>query len=215
MIPTGCRNLDKLLGGGLLESAITQVYGAPGSGKSNIALVSALNAAKLGKKVLFIDTEGSFHPERVKQVFKDKTMLKGVKLVNVSDFTQQEKVIMSLGKEKFDLIIVDSMTSLYRGEKTDENYIGISRTLGKQASKLLSYARDNQVPVLITNQVYMSLANGEDEPVGGDVLKYYSKVVVKIEKTGLIRKALLKKHVCAVDGTECLFIVTENGIKDA
>jgi DNA repair protein RadB len=215
MIPIGCRNIDALLSGGLLESAITQVYGAPGTGKSNIAIFTAFNAAKAGNRVLFIDTEGSFHQERVKQIFGNgKAYLKNITLVNVSDFESQKDAIFGINK-KYDLVIVDSMTSLYRVERTDENHSEINKELGKQATVLLAYARKNNVPVLITNQVYTNMENGEAEPVGGDILKYYSKIIMKLEKDDRKRKLILKKHVCKRDGGECLFTIVENGLIDS
>ena len=89
MIPTGCKNLDLLLNGGLTESVITQIYGSYGTGKTNIALTTAFNAVKLNKKVIFIDTEGSFHEQRVKQIFgSDKNLLKNITLIDVSNFQE-------------------------------------------------------------------------------------------------------------------------------
>lgn len=214
MIPTGCKSLDLMLNGGVIESAITQIYGAPGSGKTNIALTTAFNAAKTGKKVLFIDTEGSFHEQRVNQIFSDKKLLKNISLIDVSDFEQQRKEIKSISNS-FDLIIIDSMTSLYRVEKNDENYYDLNRELGKQSSALLAYARQNKIPVLITNQVYTNIDSGFEEPVGGDILKYYSKVIIQLEKQGHIRKAKLKKHVCKKDGEQCEFLIVQSGLCDA
>ncbi|NYZ79898.1 DNA repair and recombination protein RadB [Candidatus Micrarchaeota archaeon] len=216
MIPTGCKSIDVLLDGGLVESAITQFYGASGAGKTNVAISAAYTAAKTGKRVLFIDTEGSFHEERVKQIFgRERGLLKNVSLIDASNFEEQKNAIASIEKEKADLVIVDSMTSLYRVERNDDNYYDVNRELGKQASLLLAYARKNKVPVLITNQVYTNVDSGFEEPVGGDILKYYSKIIVGLEKNGHARKALLRKHVCKKDGGECSFMIVERGLTDA
>jgi DNA repair protein RadB len=216
MIPTGCKAIDVLLDGGLVESAITQFYGASGAGKTNVAISAAYNAAKTGKRVLFIDTEGSFHEERVKQIFgRERGLLKNIKLIDVSDFEEQKKAVEAIDDYDADLVIVDSMTSLYRVEKNDDNYYDVNRELGKQASLLLAYARKNRVPILITNQVYTSLDSGFNEPVGGDILKYYSKIIVALEKDGHARKASLRKHVCKRDGGECSFMIVERGLVDA
>ncbi|MEM0372533.1 MAG: DNA repair and recombination protein RadB [archaeon] len=216
MVPTGCRAIDVLLDGGLLESAITQFYGASGTGKTNVALSAAYAAAKTGKRVLFIDTEGSFHDERVKQVFgRERSLLKSITLVNASSFEEQKEAISNVFNHDVDLVIVDSMTSLYRVERNDDNYYDVNRELGKQASLLLAYARRNRIPVLITNQVYTNVDSGFEEPVGGDVLKYYSKIIVSLEKNGRARKATLKKHLCKRDGEECSFLIVERGLADA
>lgn len=214
MIPTGCSSIDKLLGGGLIEGLITQIYGSSGSGKTNIALFTAFTASKMNKKIVFIDTEGSFHEQRINQIFgnKKKELLKNIKLINANSFEEQEKIINEITEYGCDLIIIDSMTSLYRVERNDDNYYDVNKTLGKQALKLLNYARENQVPVLITNQVYTNIDNNLIEPIGGGILKYYSKVILNVEKTSEGRKITLKKHISKKDGETAEFKIVENGL---
>ncbi len=214
MIPIGCESIDRLLGGGLVEGAITQIYGESGSGKTNIALFTAFTASKMNKKVIFLDTEGSFHEQRVNQIFGDEknALLKNIKLLDARSFEEQEEEIEKITKYGCDLIIIDSMTSLYRVERTDDNYYDVNKTLGKQALKLLNYARENNIPVLITNQVYRDIETGKDEPVGGSILKYYSKIILEIKKTSEGRKAVLKKHLSKKDGEEAEFQIVENGL---
>jgi len=57
-LSTGCEAIDDLLGGGLSRGVVTQVYGPPAAGKTNLALSAAVTAAAGGKSVLYIDTEG-------------------------------------------------------------------------------------------------------------------------------------------------------------
>ena len=61
------KDLDVMLGGALQPRTITHIYGSPGAGKTNIALMAAANAAKEGK-VVFVDAEGGFSVERLKQI---------------------------------------------------------------------------------------------------------------------------------------------------
>ena len=60
--------LDVLLGGGFEKGTITQIFGPPSSGKSNIALTLAVNVAKNNRKVIYIDTEGGISIDRIKQI---------------------------------------------------------------------------------------------------------------------------------------------------
>ena len=60
--------LDVMLGGGFEKGTITQIFGAPSSGKSNVALSLAVNVAKSDKKVIYIDTEGGISIDRIKQI---------------------------------------------------------------------------------------------------------------------------------------------------
>jgi len=63
----GCESLDELLGGGFESGTVTQLYGEAGSGKTNICLQTAVECARKGKTVIFIDSEG-FSPERFLQI---------------------------------------------------------------------------------------------------------------------------------------------------
>ena len=60
--------LDELLDGGIEKRTITQVYGPPGVGKTNICLNIAIGVAKRGKKVVYIDTEGGISVDRIRQI---------------------------------------------------------------------------------------------------------------------------------------------------
>eukprot|EP00796_Vickermania_ingenoplastis_P008420 gene8420-5900_t len=73
-LTTFCRSLDELLGGGLQNSAVTEVSGPPGVGKTQLLMQLAVNCTLplflggLNGSCLFLDTEGSFVPERFYQI---------------------------------------------------------------------------------------------------------------------------------------------------
>ena len=66
-IPTDS-SIDELLDGGFEKGSLTQIFGPPSSGKSNITLSLAVNVARTDKKVLYIDTEGGISIDRIKQI---------------------------------------------------------------------------------------------------------------------------------------------------
>ncbi|WP_256443537.1 hypothetical protein [Candidatus Nanopusillus massiliensis] len=70
-ISTGVYPIDKLLDGGIETDIITSFYGPSASGKTNIAIRNSYNVSRLGKKVIYIDTEGGFSLERLKQIAKE------------------------------------------------------------------------------------------------------------------------------------------------
>ncbi len=215
MLPTGCRPIDELLGGGLCEGVITQVYGGPGTGKTNLCLFTAYTNARLGNKILFIDTETSFHEKRVSQIFKDKKALENVKLHHVSSFEEEEKAIELAVEEDADLLIIDSFTSLYRVERDETNSYETTKRLGKLMLKLLNIAREKNIPVLVTNQIYTNIETNYEEPIGGDVMKYYSKIILELKNNGYNeRKAILKKHLFKNAEGEAKFAIVENGLVD-
>ncbi|ARS91241.1 AAA family ATPase [Natrarchaeobaculum aegyptiacum] len=57
-IPTGCEAVDELLGGGFERGTVTQIYGSPAAGKTNVALSAAVETAAAGGTAVYIDTEG-------------------------------------------------------------------------------------------------------------------------------------------------------------
>jgi len=70
MISTGLQKLDEILSGGIPSSVITDIYGASGTGKTQLLLQICINAAKKGENVLFLDTTGGFRPERILEMQK-------------------------------------------------------------------------------------------------------------------------------------------------
>ena len=67
-ISAGSYELNRFLEGGYETDVITMIVGPAGSGKSNFCLLTAVSQAKKGNKVIFVDTEGGFSLERVKQL---------------------------------------------------------------------------------------------------------------------------------------------------
>jgi len=65
---TGSYDLNNWLEGGYENDIITLFYGPFASGKSNFVILAACHNAKKGKKIIFIDTEGSLSIDRVKQI---------------------------------------------------------------------------------------------------------------------------------------------------
>ncbi|MFH1425044.1 MAG: DNA repair and recombination protein RadB [archaeon] len=220
--PTGSRNIDELLGKGIPLGLIAHVYGPPGVGKTNLCLTTAVECAKKGKKVLFVDTEGGFRVERFLQICKDADVAKRIMLKQVRDFEEQKELVRNLRRivnKDFGLVIFDSFVSLYRLEVsgTRREILELSRELGRQLGKLSKIARDFNLAVMLSNQVYASFdEDGEKEvvPVGGDVLLYWSKLSLELEKLGPgQRKATLIKHPYAAEGKHIKFRITKNGLE--
>ena len=215
-ISAGSFDLNKWLYGGYEKDVITMIAGSPGSGKTNLCLLAACSQAKKGKKVIFMDTEGGFSSERVKQIVGEehKTVLENILLLSPVDFNEQNKLFKTLlekvKSEHVSLIIIDGMAMLYRIEMGDaiesedeQKITEINRQVATQMRILAEIARKKNIPVLITNQVYKKFVSSEDwikgikgesNIVGGDLFKYWSKCIIELEKEGSKRTALLIKH---------------------
>lgn len=196
----GSAVFDELLEGGFEEDIVTTVYGPAGSGKTLVCILGAIGAAKQ-KKVIYVDTEGGFSVERLKQLTKDyQKVLDNIFFLKPTNFreqkTQFEKIKDMLGNN-IGMIIIDSLSMLYRLElKQEESVHDINRELAQQVAWLTEIARKRNIPVLITNQVYANFDERDKvNIVGGDVLKYGSKCLIELQMTPTNkRRAIIRKH---------------------
>jgi DNA repair protein RadB len=221
-LPCGCRCIDEMLGGGFECGIVTQLYGASGTGKTNICIQLAVETVKLGKKAIFIDTEG-FSAERFRQIAGDnaKKIAGDIIIYEPASFEQQYSAITDIEKlmnEKIGLIILDSAALFYRlgltQDDSEEQNVGLRRELVNQIGILHGIARKYSVAVVITNQVFKDVTTGELCPVGGNALEHLSKTIILLEKTGMSkRRATLRKHRSRSEGAYCDFMLTESGVE--
>jgi len=219
-LSSGSAVFDRFLNGGYEKDVITTVYGPAGSGKTLVCLLAAINASRKGK-VIYIDTEGGFSPERLKQLSRDyQRVMENIFFLKPTTFAEQKKnfeKLKNLVSEKIGLIVVDSISMLYRLELKQEDSIhDINRELAQQIAYLTEIARKKNIPVIITNQVY---ANFDDKNkvniVGGDVLRYGSKCLIELQITpNNKRRAILRKHR-SISERDILFEIKQEGIVES
>ena len=234
-ISTGNEDFDEWLAGGYESDIITTIYGPAGSGKTNFCVLASAALASKNKKVIFIDTEGGFSVERLSQI-ADASVLKNILMLKATSFKEQKDIFNNLlGKINKDigLIVVDSAVMLYRLEMSmakssnnDEQARLVNRALAKQLEILNEIARNKNIPVIVTNQVYSPFIKKEDlgdrdieeekakqvRMVGGDILKYWSTCIIELRKDGSKRKAILRKHR-SLPEKEFSFSITGKGIE--
>jgi len=198
---------------------ITNFYGGPGTGKTCTCLLALLGCVKNGGNIVYIDTEGGLSRKRLDQLTQNNSnsTLERVKLIEPKTFEEQGKAIRNLEGKDVDLIILDSAVALYRLDYADPKTetIEANRELSKQLSVLSNIARDKNIPVLITAHMFQNWDTKENEIVGGNTIKYWSKVIVYLEKTGKTseRKASIVKHHFMPEGKDVKFMLVEEGIK--
>lgn len=205
----------------LEPGSITNIYGGPGTGKTNICLLLAVRCVKNGKDVFYMDTENGFSLERLKQVEPDnwQTCLEKIKLAQPKDLREQGDIIKSM-EGNFGLIVIDSMVALYRlyySERThnDDLVMQANRELSKQLSILANIAREKKIPVIVTAHAYRSWETKEWDAIGGEILKYWSKAILFLERTGKTseRMATLMKHPYLPEHKNVKFEIVQTGIK--
>lgn len=203
------------------HGVITNLYGGPGTGKTNLCILASIEMVKNNGRVIYMDTESGFSIKRLKQLTDDYLyVLKRINLAEPKSFREQGKFIRELEKKDADLIIVDSTSNLYRleyaeAEETDKSILKANRELSKQLSILSNIARERRIPVIITAHTFKNWKTGRNEMVGGELIKYWSKAIVFLERTGKMneRKATLMKHRSMPEGKSVKFVIAERGIE--
>ena len=229
---TGSKSLDELLLGGIETQAVTEFYGEFGSGKSQIChTLCAMASRPLSEKgldggVIYIDTEGTFRPERLEQIassrgFVPLEILKKVSICKVYNSSHLELIIKDLGKyiNQFNakLVVIDSIISLHRAEFTGRGTLADrQQRLNSLLHKLVRVAEIFNIAVIITNQVQTSpdsFFGDPTKPTGGNVIGHTSTYRIYLRKSGDNRIAKM------IDSpyhpySDTRFTINEKGIDD-
>jgi len=234
-ITTGSKNFDELLGGKGIESrAITEAFGAYGSGKTQLGLALAVNAqlpfeqGGAGGKSVYIDTEGTFRPERIRQIAEGiganpEMVLKNILVARAFNSDHQilllEKVAELIKSgEPIKLVVIDSLTAHFRAEFIGRGQLADrQQKLNRYMHELMRLAENNNLAVYVTNQVMANPAQLFGDPttaIGGHIVGHAStyRLYLRRAKQGS-RVAKLIDSPSLPDG-EAVYYVTNYGIKD-
>lgn len=190
-ITTGTQNIDNLLGGkGIETKSITEAFGAYGSGKTQLALSLAVNVqlpveqGGANGKAVYIDTEGTFRPERIRQFAEryDANPDKVLKNILVARAFNSDHQMLLLDKvselikdgEPIKLIIVDSLTAHFRAEFAGRGMLADrQQRLNRYLHQLSKLAEQFNIAVYVTNQVMSNPAQMFGDPtqaIGGNIV---------------------------------------------
>jgi DNA repair protein RadA len=233
-ITTGSQELDDVLGGGVETGSLIEFFGEFRTGKTQIMHQLCVNAqlpeekGGLEGKALYIDTEGTFRPERIIQMAEGldldhKEVLKNIIFGRAYNSDHQIVLIKeasNLIKEKnIKLIVVDSLIGHFRSE-----YIGRG-TLANRQQTINQHLHDllrlcdvhTDLAIIVTNQVQSKPDVFYGNPLqaaGGNIVAHGSTIRVYLRKgKGEQRIAKIVDAPHLPEG-EAVFCITENGISD-
>ncbi|XP_003378865.1 DNA repair and recombination protein RadA [Trichinella spiralis] len=237
-ITTGSKELDKLLQGGIETGSITEVFGEFRTGKTQLCHTLAVTCqlpVDMGGgegKCLYIDTEGTFRPERLLSV-ADRFQLSGpdvldnVAYARAYNTDHQSQLLIQasamMSESRYALLIVDSATALYRTDYSGRGELSARQMhLGRFLRYLLRLADEFGVAVLITNQVVAQVDGGTamfqadpKKPIGGNIMAHASTTRL------YLRKGRGESRICKIYDSPCLpeseavFAILSSGIGDA
>lgn len=193
---SGSSSIDTLLGGGLRTGEIVEAYGPSNSGKTQLAFQAAVLSAESGARVTFIDTEGTFRPERLAKIAESRgldpqTILPRVFCRRATGVGEQISAVTALGADErireTKLVIVDTV-----GKNFALEYGGQKGMLERQSILdvyLNRMARDAYLhdrSVLLTSRVASvgNEANRREVDIGGGTLRRFVHKVLHLERKG-------------------------------
>ncbi|MFI5421554.1 MAG: DNA repair and recombination protein RadA [Nitrososphaerales archaeon] len=231
-ITTGSKNLDDLLAGGIETQAVTEFYGEFGSGKTQICHTLCVTCqiprdqGGLGAKVVYIDTENTFRPERIAEIADARgqggeAILDGVIVAKAFNSSHQELILAELGsqirKTGVRLVIVDSAVAHYRAEFLGRGTLSErQQRLNKFMHSLVRTAEVYNVAVVATNQVQSSPDTFFGDPTkatGGHVVAHTSTYRIYLRKSGKNRVARMVDSPYHAE-REVVFLLNDKGIDD-
>jgi DNA repair protein RadB len=221
-LSTGCASLDDLLGGGFERGTVSQVYGPPAAGKTNVALSAAVQVAAAGGTAVYVDTEG-LSIDRFRQlaaaVAGDDEDLESITsrivVTAVHDFAEQEEAVRDAAEfaPRAELIVLDSATGFYRLERHNGDEGETLRRVGRQVTHLLSLARKSDLAAVVTNQVFTDPEADRARALGGHTLNHWTGTVLRLDRfRGGNRRATLEKHRSKPVGETATFRITGEGL---
>ena len=234
-ITSGSSELDKLLGGGFESNSITELFGEFRTGKTQIChtlcVTCQLPRASGGGegKAIYIDTEGTFRPERLGPIAErfgldPKEVIENVFYARAYNSDHQNKLLFQvcglMCEHKFSLLIVDSATALYRTDYSGRGELSNRQmSLAKFLRNLQKIADEHKIVVVVTNQVVATVdgnafGGNDKKPIGGHIMAHACQTRL------FLKKGMKQNRVCKVYDSpslpeaEAIYCITERGIED-
>jgi RAD51-like protein 2 len=198
-IITFSKSVDNMLGGGVSFGEVTEVCGLPGAGKTQLAMQLCVNAnlpenvGGVCGQAVYIDTEGSFSPERCQSMatalvqhvhkstrdrggvpdwFEPDSILDSIHVFRVYDEATQMATLEALPQfleqhqqqpRPIRVVVLDSIAFHYRSTTTD--YLGRTRSLSTVASMLSDMATKYNLAVVVANQMTTKVSGDSSKVV--------------------------------------------------
>jgi DNA repair protein RadA len=233
-ITTGSHNLDDLLGGGLEIGAVTELFGEYRTGKTQLVHQLCVNVqlseeeGGLEGGALYIDSEGTFRPERIIQMAEKlgldyNDVLSKITIGRAYNSDHQILLVKDspkiIDEKNIKLIVVDSLIGHFRSE-----YIGRG-TLATRQQTLNTHIHDlirlaemyDELAVVYTNQVQSKPDVFYGNPIthaGGNILAHGATVRIYLRKGKGDQRVAKVVDAPNLPEADAVFRITEEGITD-
>ncbi len=232
-ITTGSKSIDSLLGKGIESQALTELIGEFGSGKTQLCHQLCVSVqlppekGGLGGRALFIDTEGTFRPERVVSIAQGLGLNPDEVLGNIiyaRAFNSDHQMLLAdeafslVVQNNVRLVIVDSVITHFRSEYPGREALAPrQQKLNRHIHQLLRMADIHNLAVILTNQIQSTpdtFFGNPNKPAGGNILAHGSTYRIWLRKSKENRRVAKIIDSPLHPESECIFAITTNGIID-
>ena len=232
-LTTCSKAFDELLGGGLESQAITECFGEFGSGKSQLAHQLAVNVTRgqdeggLDGDTVWIDTESTFRPERVRQMAEaleldPEAILKRIHVARAFNSHHQMLLMEKANEMTKDypirLVVIDSLTAHFRAEYIGRGVLAErQQLLNKHIHELMRFGDVHNAAIYVTNQVAAkpdAFFGDPTRPIGGHIVGHSATFRVYLRKSKGGKRIARLIDSPSLPEAEAVFTVTEEGIRD-
>jgi len=232
-ISTGNQSFDEILGGGIETGAITEIFSEYGGGKTQMGHIFAVNVQKMKEEkdpvAVYIDTENTFRPERIKQLcagadLDPNIVLKRIKVARAYNSDHQMLLADKVGdliknqNLNVKLVVVDSLTAHFRAEFIGRGTLSErQQKLNKHMHVLLKLADQHNIAVYVTNQVMSRPDVFFGDPtaaIGGHIVAHASTFRLYLRKGKKGSRVAKLVDSPSLPEAEASFYVEEGGLRD-
>ncbi len=144
---SGSKELDLVLGGGIVPASLTLIGGSPGIGKSTLLLKIAGNLAREGRSVLYVSGEESagqikLRADRLDANYKELFLLPEINL---------QSIIQEINSKDYGFIVIDSIQTLYSEDITSS--AGSVTQVRTITFELMRVAKSMDIPIFIIGHI--------------------------------------------------------------
>ena len=157
MIKSGITKIDDFLDGGFKGGFVSDIFGSPASGKTQLLFQICANAVMNNSQILFQDTKGEFRPERILEILKiynkDEKLLENIKVSRITNTNEQISNLSKITSD-FSLIVIDSITELFSFEYDKEKqFLERNKLFMKYMHQLSDISIEKNIPIIVTNTI--------------------------------------------------------------
>jgi len=217
ILSTGCNAFDAILGGGLRAGEICEVFGGPGTGKTQLCLSAVALCALSGGKVVYVDTAGDLCLQRLLQVAearatskeKGEEALERVMVAKAWDSIQMLATIEQIGEVQPDLVVLDNLSIPFMPMVTNNSLPAAFAAGSRIVQALRKISTRNPPPAILATSNLRAGRDLEPAPALGGVFRGLADIRVLLTR---VDATILKADIVRGSSASCNYSLGKLGV---